>query len=185
MTDNPLVNGVTVAGDDVAGAIHQRVKIEYGPNDTTNEVTDALPLPTKLPPSQQIFNGTAVWANSAAVNTEVLKDLDISGINPGRLLMVIIRNPSTVTDLLCLVKWEWVDSVGSTTRWAALSTPSGPSYFTTLKQGSSGADADGQAFLIDGGLLAAGGKLSLKNVTALGGSDGFTASVQVHALCAV
>lgn len=185
MADNPTVNGIPVAGDDVGGAIHQRVKIEYGPNDTTNEVTDALPLPAKLPPSQQIFNGTAVWSNSISANVEVLKDLDISGINPGRLLVVIVRNPSTISDVLCQVKWEWVDSVGSTTRWAALSTPTGPSYFTVLKQGSTGADADGQAYLVDGGLLAAGGKLSLKNVTALGGSDGFTASVQVHALCAV
>lgn len=51
MADNPTVKSgvggddITVAGDDVGGAIHQYVKIEFGADNTATKVSSSDPLP--------------------------------------------------------------------------------------------------------------------------------------------
>lgn len=109
------------------------------------------------------------WANSASQNTEVTVDLGspdslARSASPG--LLVVVRNPSTVTELACEVRFQ-VDDNG-TTRYPKLTS------FSAIR-----ANADGEAFLVDGGLLVRG-QISLKNSTALGGSDGFSARVIVY-----
>jgi hypothetical protein len=46
MADNPTVNGIPVAADDVGGVMHQLVLMEYGPADNPVRVTTGAPLPT-------------------------------------------------------------------------------------------------------------------------------------------
>jgi hypothetical protein len=176
---------------EVAGASHCRVIM------TDRTGSDSIPVRVRLSPADTIYkinvapppqpvsvaSTTAVWANSAGQNTEKLTNLTLPStqFNPGRLLAVFVRNPSTVTALTAKVQHTWSDPVGGTTRYADLSNPAGLSTFTVALN-----NADGQVFLVDGGLLAGGttaARLSLKNITALGGSDGFTASVRVLALC--
>ena len=185
MADDPSVNGLTIAADDVGGKLYQWIKLVYGDLDTATRVTIANGLPMRGQDEVLLLNDTIAWANSAAANTEVTKDLDLPGStgNPGRLLAVFVRNPSTETDILIQMRWELVDS-GSTTRRPVLSTPTGPSVLTALKQGSQGADAEGYLFLIDGGIPNLGGRLSFKNVSAVGGSGAFTGHVKAWALSA-
>lgn len=48
MADNVAItegSGKSIAGDDIGGVIHQRVKMEYGPNNTATEVSEDNPLP--------------------------------------------------------------------------------------------------------------------------------------------
>ena len=79
-----------------------------------------------------------------------------------------MRNPSAVTQLTGEVRLKVDDS--GTTRYPKL-TP-----FTVAA-----GNGDGESFVIDGGLLAGGGQISLKNATALGGADTFRASVWIYA----
>lgn len=163
----------------------QRVKPGYGADGDFNDVSLANPWPTRPPQPVVVASTQVTWANSSAADTEKLIDLDFgSAVNPGRLLHVIVRNPSTVTIVKGLIKYEYVEPTTGTTRYADLSTEAGQSIFYVLKANDPVPSTDGQAFIIDGGLPNLGGRLSLKNMTALGGSDTFTASVLVTALCA-
>ncbi len=121
--------------------------------------------------STRIANQSVSWANSDLAATEKLIDLgspDAVSRQPSPGLLVIVRNPSTETDLAGEVRVRYDD--GGTTRYATLGT------FTATR-----ANGDGQAFLIDGGLLAAGGQVSLKNAAQVGGSGAFSARVVVYA----
>jgi hypothetical protein len=137
-------------------------------------------MPMTGPTMVEVAGTTAVWANSAVVSTEKITTLSLaSSPNPGRLLAVFVRNPSSVTSLVGKIQHTWTDPNGSTTRYADLSNPAGISTFTI-----GAANGDGQVFFVDGGVLTSA-RLSLKNTNALGGSDGFTASVRVFALCTI
>jgi hypothetical protein len=134
-------------------------------------------LPTLAP------NGTAAstvaWANSAAVNTEKTLDIaptaDKTEVDPSNTILIIVRNPSSVTAINVAVKNKYTDPNGSTTRYAKLTS------FTAAVVGTD-PDDGGEAFLVQGATLGLGCRLSLKNTVVLGGSDGFTASVQVYQL---
>lgn len=122
-------------------------------------------------PSRKIADAQVTWANSSAAGTERLVDFGSPAAfhrPPGAALLVVVRNPSSVTDLTGEVQVEYTD--GGTVRYAKLTT------FTAAR-----ANAGGEAFLIEGGLLAEGGQLSLKNATVLGGADTFSARVVVYA----
>ena len=121
--------------------------------------------------ASRIVADTALsWANSALVNTERSVDLgspeDVSR-QPNAGLLVIVRNPSLVTDLAGEIRVQYIDN--GTTRWAKLTS------FTAVRN-----NADGEAFLIDAGLLTRT-QVVLENATVLGGSDGFSARVVVRA----
>lgn len=45
MADNVTVDGIPIAADDIGGVRHQRIKIEYGADNTATEVSPATPLP--------------------------------------------------------------------------------------------------------------------------------------------
>ena len=129
---------------------------------------------------KELVNGTVAWANNAAAGSEGTGGplaLEVTGANPGHMLVVFVRNPSTETALTGQVKLAWTPS-GLGEQMADLSLPGGRSTFTVLADN----DPGGQAWLIDGGILAAGGQLSLKNNTLVGASGAFTAHVQVHAV---
>lgn len=120
--------------------------------------------------SQKIADQSLAWANSAPANTERSVDLgspDDVARQPNGGLLVIVRNPSAVTDLTGELRVQYDD--GGTTRYAKLTT------FTVARS-----NADGEAFLIDAGLLTRA-QVVLENVTLLGGSDGFSARVVVYA----
>lgn len=123
-----------------------------------------------------LYSNTQAWANSAPVNTEKTIDLVASATDlAGRDILIVVRNPSAVTAVTVAVKNTYVDPSGSTTRYAKLTS------FTAAVVGTS-PDDGGESFLVSGALVSGGCRLSLKNATALGGSDGFSASVQVWQL---
>lgn len=125
-----------------------------------------------------LVNTNAVWANSAAVNTEV--DVDVA--TPADLplnakVLVLVHNPSLVTALTGRPKVRWTDD-GATARVA-----------TRRSLGAAGTDDEldipsnrTNAFVIEGLLVATGGRITLSNDTVLGVGDGFTARVQVRAI---
>lgn len=120
--------------------------------------------------STKLADTTVTWANNDPQSTEKLVDLGSPDTPPrssNPALLVIVRNPSAVTTLAGEVRVKYSD--GGTTRYAK---------FATFVANTS--DADGEAFLIDGGLIANGGQLSLKNSTALGAADTFAARVVVY-----
>lgn len=171
----------TVAADDVGGVHTERVKLGWGADGVYNDVSATNPMPITGPTMVELASTTAVWANSSAASTEKLTTLTLaSSPNPGRLLAVFLRNPSAVTSLVGRIQHTWTDPSGGTTRYADLSNPAGVSTFTVNP-----ANADGQVFVVDGGMFATTARLSLKNAAALGGADGFTASVRVFALCTI
>lgn len=117
--------------------------------------------------AQKLADGTLTWANSAAVNTEKTLVVDPpSKQGMEATLLIIVRNPSTVTALNGQAQVTYDD--GGTTRYAKLAT------FT-----AAAGNGDGEAFIVDGGMLADGARISVKNATVLGGADGFSASVEV------
>lgn len=75
MADNTTLNtgsgGDVIATDDIAGIKHQRVKLEWGPDGTANEVDDAdgkrLPIKTKLSST-----GTATQVADTATSATLL-----------------------------------------------------------------------------------------------------------------
>jgi hypothetical protein len=123
---------------------------------------------------ERIADTTRAWANSAPLNTELT--VDVAPGSPGlggRDVLVIIRNPSAVTALTVASENTWTDSNGGATRYAK------STFFTAAATATNG---DGEAFLVAGALVTGGCRISLKNTTALGVADGFTASVQVWQL---
>ena len=104
------------------------------------------------------------WANSAAANTEKFVDLgspnDVARQSNGGLL-VIVRNPSTITEL-----------AGESARGVHRQRHDAVRQLTTLT--AIRANADGEAFLVDAGLLTRA-RIVLKNSTLLGGADAFSA----------
>lgn len=159
------------------------------------ETRDRLPssltngrLPISIEPgSVQLANTTITWSNSdtTAVAKEVVLTGMPSSLVPGRILLAFVRNPSSQASLICQPQIAWTDPADSTLKYADLSHPGGQSTFTILKSNVSPSSPDGQAYFIDGGLLTAGGKLRFTLDANLNSTGGFTASVQVHALCGI
>jgi len=119
---------------------------------------------------KRIISTSLTWANSAAANTERYVDLgspDDLERQPNSGLLVVVRNPSAVTDLAGEVRFE--DDDNGTLRYPTFTT------FTASR-----ANSDGQVFLVDAGLLLRG-RVVLENATILGGADGFSAHVAVYA----
>lgn len=82
--------GATVAADEIAGVLHQRVKIEHGADGSATDVSSTSPLPT-------LANGTGA-GEYAPNQAEIGLALDANGLlllDPDRQLMV--RGP-TLTD---------------------------------------------------------------------------------------
>lgn len=116
----------------------------------------------------QVYDGTATWANSAAVGTIVDIDFPLpTPLQGNALYEVVVTNPSGVTDLTVRVKNK--ETFGGTARYPELTS------FPVAAN-----SPDGKAVLVQGWLLGEGGRLSLSNDTALGASDGFTANVRIR-----
>lgn len=144
--------------------VQDRVRIE-----DVNEqplFTDTNPGSTKLTGSNiQVHDGTAVWANSAAVNTAVNIDIALpSPLQSDAKYLISIINPSAVTALTVKVKNK--ETFGAA-QYPELTTFSVPA--TTDK-----------AVLVEGWMLGEAGRLTLSNDTVLGAADGFTANVRVR-----
>lgn len=66
MADNPTINGVPIAGDDIGGIVHQLVGIEYGPTDSLVRVTTTAPLPTREPIKASALSKGGITSSSAS-----------------------------------------------------------------------------------------------------------------------
>lgn len=119
---------------------------------------------------QWLANAEADWANRDAAGTGrsvVLPAPRVVRREVGGGLLVVVRNPSAVTALLGVVRDAYDD--GGTQRWATRTT------FDVARD-----NGDGEAFLIDGGVLGAGTQIVLRNVTELGDADAFRARIAVQ-----
>ena len=110
----------------------------------------------------------ATWANSASANTAVNLDYTLpAALRRDAKYVVAVYNPSTVTALTVKPKNK-ADNFGAATRYPELTSLAVP--VNSVK-----------AFVVEGWMLDAGGRLTLSNDTVLGVSDGFTATVRVIA----
>lgn len=97
MADNTTLNtgagGDVIATDDISGVKHQRVKLEWGPDGTANEVDDAdgkrLPIKTKLSST-----GTATQVSDTSTSTTLLAS------NSSRLGATIFNDSSALLYVL-------------------------------------------------------------------------------------
>jgi hypothetical protein len=122
--------------------------------------------------NEKIYDQNYVWASSAAAGTVVSNGFAFGQDRiyaVSRFLLLVIRNPSTQTALTASIQTQYID--GGNTRYAPLS-----SFFVSLNNG------DGESYLISGGLMAQGIRLSLSNNTVLNSSGGFNARVVVYHL---
>jgi hypothetical protein len=124
--------------------------------------------------NESILNTTVTWANSAASGTTQTASVTFGSdrvFAPSRALCVIVRNPSSQTALNGVAQVQYTDNV--TTRYAALAP------FTV---DATAVNGDGQAYLVDGGIMGQGIRISLSNATALNSSGTFSARVVVYHL---
>lgn len=124
--------------------------------------------------NEKILDTTVTWANSAAANTVQTASVTFSSDRvyaPSRALCVIVRNPSSQTALNGITQVQYTDNV--TTRYAALA------LFTV---GVTATNGDGEAFLMDGGIMGQGIRIALSNATTLNSSGTFSARVVVYHL---
>lgn len=118
-----------------------------------------------------IFEGQVTWANSAPALT--VKTLDLPHAKSDGDYEVIVRNPSAVTDISVDVEIaETADAQfgGGSTRYPSFDS------FTAAKN-----NVDGVTHVVkEWPLGSAQGRITLKNVTILGGADTFTADVRIR-----
>lgn len=128
--------------------------------------------------NEKILDTTLTWANSAAsgtVNTASVAFGSDRVFVTGRSLLVVVRNPGAVV-LNGVIQTQYVDNV--TTRYAKLVG----SDFTISASNGSLTNGDGESYLVDGGIMAAGIRIWLANATAVGGAGTFAARVVVYHL---
>lgn len=114
-----------------------------------------------------------VFANEASANTQKTKTIDKPS-KPIRNHKFIIYNPSTVTDLT--VKFFNVESsLGGVDREAYVS-----SVVVPKSQSTTGTTINTYEVIVEGLFTGGDVKLVLSNNTALGVTDGFTATVRVR-----
>lgn len=117
---------------------------------------------------EQVFDGTVVFANSAAANTHVsTAEIPLpSTLQGDGKYVVTILSPSTITALT--VRPENKETFAGTARYADL-----PAFTAPINVG-------GVSRVIEGFLVGEAGRFTLSNDTALGVADGFTASIRVR-----
>lgn len=145
-----------------------------GLNEGTNQVQDikitsgGAVRVTSTGSNEQVYDGSASWANSAAVNTTVNIDITLPAVLQGNALyMVTVTNPSTVSAITVVMRNK--GTFGGTARYPELTRFGVPAN-----------SPDGRSMLVQGWMLGEGARLSLSNDTILGGSDGFTAYVRIR-----
>jgi len=82
--------GDILAADDVGGAKHQQVKIEYGADGTVVAVSDANPLPVDNNPVESIQTNTGNSTATAAGGSDDIDSTQINSGKTGQLLQIIV-----------------------------------------------------------------------------------------------
>ncbi len=116
--------------------------------------------------NEQVYDGSAAWANSSSANTN--KDIDITPpttLQVNGLYAVTVINPSAVTALTVVAQNK--------------GTFGGSAKYSTLAQFSVAANTN-RTVIVQGWMLGEGARLTLSNDTGLGVADGFTAYVRVR-----
>jgi len=145
-----------------------------GLNENTNQVQDikitsgGAARVAAMGSNEQIYDGSASWANSSALNTTINLDITLPNVLQGNALyMVTIINPSTVSAITAIMRNK--GTFGGTARYPELTRFGAPAN-----------SVDGRSVLVQGWMLGEGARLSLSNDTILGGSDGFTAYIRIR-----
>jgi hypothetical protein len=150
-----------------SGAAIRGINPETGKPWGVDSTRDAIKV---IQPQDQsnvnIYDGTAVWANDALINTIVNKDITLpTTLQPNGMYEIIIDNVSADTALTVVVKGK--ETFGETAKYPTLTT------FTV-------AASTTKAYLVEGWMIGEAGRLSLSNDTALGAAAGFTANIRVR-----
>lgn len=118
---------------------------------------------------EQVYDGTVVFANSAAANTQVsTAEIPLPSTLQGDARYVVtILNPSTVTALT--VRPENRETFAGTARYADL-----PTFTVPVSS------PEGVSRVVEGFLVGEAGRLTLSNDTVLGVAGGFTANIRVR-----
>lgn len=126
-------------------------------------------MPTEMVGRNEIVaDGSATFADSAAVNTPVTIDVPLPGrLQANGLYSIFIYNPSGATALNVSV--QSVENIGGGDRFGELETFTVPAGGTVSRT-------------VQGFLLGMRGRLVVSNATALGLGQGFTAHTRVRAL---
>jgi hypothetical protein len=92
-TLNPGVGGDVVAADDIGGVKYQRVKITYGANGSSTDVSDANPLPQIDFVHEQIHEGNSFTAGhyfaAVAASASVMFRISVGASNYAHILFDI------------------------------------------------------------------------------------------------
>jgi len=180
-------SGLLILIDPQSEGNFEVVKLDVGESgESAGPVSEARPMPVMAPDALPVdFDGQmevvlpaagaaihssdCVWANSAAANTAVTKDIDLSSVvlSPGGGLLIVVKNPSGFTALNGKVQVGV--NYGSGTEYADFAT-------FDIDDDNGG----GQAIPVDP-LLTASLRVSLSNATGLGSTQGFTAKLRVFA----
>jgi len=116
---------------------------------------------------QQVYDGDAVFAASAAANTVADLDVPADTITGTDQFVVIVTNPSAITALTVVVRGKETFTAG--VRYPAVQTITVPAN-----------TPEGTLTVVDGALVGEGARIVVSNNTVLGLGQGFTAEVRVR-----
>jgi len=103
ITTNPGNGGATVAADEIAGVMHQRVKVQYGADGAATDVSDANPLPVDGGVAHDAADsGNPIKIGVKAVNAEpeAVANADRANLIAdlvGKLITLPYANPENFT----------------------------------------------------------------------------------------
>jgi hypothetical protein len=117
MADNPTVNGLPVAADDVGNVYHQLVLMEYGPPDAPVRVTTETPLP-----AIDTAGNTALASILAKLSTDPATQTTLAAV-----LAKLSGDPATQTTLTAVLAKLSADPATQTTLATVASRLSGAS----------------------------------------------------------
>lgn len=141
-------------------------------------IDDSTPVKTTNKVGGTIISGTtdptAVFANSASANTQATPITITKPTSVSQMHQISVYNPSTVTDLTVKV-FTVATGLGGADRDVLIDT-----LIIPKAQAVSGTTIVGYAETVYNWMNFGNGKLQVSNNTALGGSDGFTATLRVR-----
>jgi hypothetical protein len=88
--------GTTIATDDIGGQQYQRVKVNFGQDGTTSDVSSAAPLPVTAPAADRATHSIAVAAQTDAIMSQ------LSALTP-KFFSASVAASSTDSSLIALV----------------------------------------------------------------------------------
>jgi len=165
-----------LSGDSFGPNVNVKVKDSTGAAAPSGGASDPVNTVTKI--SGTVVSGstdpTAVFANSALVNTQSTPITITKPTNVSQMHQISVYNPSTVTDLTVKV-FTVAGGLGGADRDVLVDT-----LIIPKAQAVTGTTIVAYAETVYNWMNLGNGKLQISNKPALGASDGFTATLRVR-----